>query len=162
MEINFKTSNNTETILEENPLLIILESKVIFKTDSDRISICLDQISNVRIIKNTDLTANILVLLFTVFLYLLLKLEFQDLNFISQSLYITLISILIVITLSIENYSYKLLINKGKFGFNEITISKKNLLHAKNFVTKFENKNILKTNKQEFNVESVKILRCLS
>jgi hypothetical protein len=138
MHINFSTSNKTEKALEENPFLLILESKVIFKTDKDKIDIDLNQISNLRIIKNRNLTYNILIFLLTVYFYLSSELESTYLNFLSESLYVTLISILCVITFSIENYTYKLLINKGKFGFNEILISKKNIIHAKNFVSKFE------------------------
>ena len=135
---NLQLSYTTENIIEENPFLTILESKVIFKTKYNNTVICLKQISNVRIIKNRDTTINIVVLLSIAFLYFLFKTIFQDLNFVFKCLYVVANLILVILTLSIENFTYKLLINVDNLGFNEIPISKMNVVYAKNFISKLE------------------------
>lgn len=151
MNRNLQPLNKIEKTLEENPFLTILESAVIFKTYNDKIRISLNQISNVKIIKSRDTTPNFILLVFTAVFMLLSKSIFQKLNFINESLYIIFISILLVVTFSIKNFTYKLLINRGKIGFNEIRISKSNVFYAEKFVNKFENTNTLKVNKQESN-----------
>ncbi|TDD95056.1 hypothetical protein [Flavobacterium cellulosilyticum] len=130
-----------EKIVEENSLLILSESKVFIKNNDHRISISLSQISNVRVIKNRDYTFSILVLVFSSLFYILV-LSPINMSFAFSFLYITLIYI--VITFLVKNYTYKLLINKGKFSFLEISISKRNSVHAESFATKFKNSDISK------------------
>ena len=85
---NLQPLYTKENIIEENPFLTILQSKVIFKTKYNKTDICLKQISNVRIIKYRDITINIVVLLSIAFFYLLFKTIFLDLNFVLRCLYV--------------------------------------------------------------------------
>ena len=146
---NLQLSYTTENIIEENPFLTILESKVIFKTKYNKTDICLKQISNVRIIKNRDTTINIVVLLSIAFFYFLFKTIFQDLNFVLRCLYVVANLILVILSLSLENFTYKLLINVDNLGFNEIPISKRNVIYAKNFISKLEKTSTLKDVRQK-------------
>lgn len=141
---NLQPSYTKENIIEENPFLMILESKVIFKTKYNKTDICLKQISNVRIIKYRDITINIVVLLSIAFFYLLFKTIFLDLNFVLKCLYVVANLILVILTLSVENFTYKLLINVDNLGFYEIPISKRNIVYAKNFISKLEKTNTFK------------------
>lgn len=148
MNENFSIPNKIEKVVEENPLLILLESKVIIKKDRERISISLSQISNVRVIRNRDLTLSILVLVFLAVFYILV-LSPINLNIGFSFLSLTLVSFLFIVSFSIKNYTYKLLINQGKFGFNEITISKSNSIHAESFAAKFKNSGKAKMHEKE-------------
>lgn len=152
---NFNIPNNIEKVVEENPLLILLESKIIIKNKKERIGIYLSQISNVRVIKNRDLTLSILVLVNSILFYLLV-LSPMNLNLEFSFLSITIFSILFVISFFIKKYNYKLLINQGKFGFNEITISKSNKIHAENFVSKFKNTYATNWAKKDFDFQKLK------
>ena len=151
MSRSFETSNRTEKILEENPFFIISESTVIFKKDKNRIVICLDQISMVRIIKTRDTTPNILLLTITALHFLLSKSTFLELNLIFKFMNVSIIFILLVLFFSLKNYRYKLLINTNKTDFKRISLSKSNVVYAKNFVSKYERTNILKVNQHQAN-----------
>jgi Na+/glutamate symporter len=155
MNKNFSHSNRIEKILEENPFLILLESYVIIKNDKKRIRISLSQISNIRVVKNQDLTITILTCTFSALLYVLF-LAPLNLHFAFQFLYFVILSFFIIISHSLKNYSYKLLINKGKFGFAEIAISKNNIRHAENFAVKFKKSINSKMNNKEFDYKKLK------
>ncbi len=136
MKKNFTSTNKIEKILQKNPLFIILESKVIFKNNNEKVCFYLDQISKVRLIENRDFTHSIVVLVFSALFYLLVLSPF-NLNFVFSFLYLIIMSILFVTSFFIKNNTYKLLINNGNFSFNEITISKSNITYAENFIAKF-------------------------
>nr|WP_315206724.1 hypothetical protein [uncultured Flavobacterium sp.] len=142
-------STNTtkiEKTLEENSLFVISESKVTFKNCD--VVIDLNQISNSRLIKKRDFTANIMVLVFSVLFYVMI-LQPLYLSTIFESLILALI--LISVLSCIENYSYRLLINKTNYDFNEIIVCKENLPFAKIFLSKSTASILLKTKvKQEF------------
>ncbi|MFH6970563.1 hypothetical protein [Flavobacterium petrolei] len=146
MSTNCITTTKTEKILEENSLFVISESKVIFKNCDTVIN--LNQISNSRLIKKRDFAANIIVLVFSVLFYVII-LQPLYLSTIFESLILALI--LISVVSCVENYSYKLLINKTNYDFNEIIVSKENLHFAKIFLSKFPASTLLKAKvKQEF------------
>ena len=65
------------------------------------------------------------------------------LSTIFESLILALI--LISVVSCVENYSYRLLINKTNYDFNKIIVSKENLHFAKTFLSKFPASIILKT-----------------
>ncbi|MFE3846589.1 hypothetical protein ACFX5D_01230 [Flavobacterium sp. LB3P45] len=132
MTANCTNTTKSEKVLEENSFFIISESKVTFK--NYHAVIILNQISNTRLIKKRDFTANIIVLVFSVLFYVMV-LQPLYLSTIVESLILALI--LISVGSCIENYSYKLLINKTDYDFNEIIVSKKNLNFAKIFLSKF-------------------------
>lgn len=151
MDKNYRLKEKTEKISEENPLFVILESIVIFKTCKSKMSFCLNQISNVRIIKNRDKAPNVLLLVVSALFFVLSRSLFINLNLVFQILYVVLIFIFLILIFSIKNFTYKLLINIGKSGFNEIPISKNDVYHARNFVNKFENKTNVKIHKKDTN-----------
>ncbi|MFV8391816.1 hypothetical protein [Flavobacterium sp. LB2P6] len=144
MNINFVTVNKAENILEENSFFIAFESKVILKNDKERINLSLNQISNIRIVKNRDLTAEIIISTFSTLFYLAAIDPVND-KIVFQLLFVVYVSFLLVIFSLIKSYKYKLLINHGKFCFNEIVVSECNLFYAKRFVSMFKT-NIPKTN----------------
>jgi hypothetical protein len=142
-------STNTtkiEKTLEENSLFVISESKVTFKNCDTVIN--LNQILSSRLIKKRDFTANIMVLVFSGLFYVMIVQPLY-LSTIFESLIVALI--LIYVLSCIENYSYRLLINKNNYDFNEIIVSKENLPFAKIFLSKSTASTLLKTKvKQEF------------
>lgn len=69
MSTNCTTTIKTEKILEENSLFVISDSKVTFK--NYHAIMTLNQISNSRLIKKRDFTANIIVLVFSVLFYVM-------------------------------------------------------------------------------------------
>ena len=143
MNVNFVAANKTENILEENPFFIAFESKVIFKNDKERINLPLNHISNIRIVKNRDLTTNIIISILSALFYLIAIAPVND-KIVFQLFFLVYVSILFLIFSLIKKYNYKLLINNGKFGFNEIIISENNLFYAKRFLAMFK-PNIAKT-----------------
>ncbi|MFV8365061.1 hypothetical protein [Flavobacterium sp. XS1P27] len=147
-------STNTtkiEKVLEENSLFVISESKVTFKNCDTVIN--LNQILNSRLIKKRDFTANIMVLVLSVLFYVMIVQPLY-LSTIFESLILAII--LIYVVSCIENYSYRLLINKTNYDFNEIIVSKKNLYFAGRFISKFPDSTLLKTKvEQEFDYQSL-------
>jgi hypothetical protein len=149
MDQNFKTSNKTKKLVEENPLFTFLQDTVFFKTFIDQIGLEEDEISNVRIIKNRDTSPNILLMVLTTLFCLLSKSLFVDLTLVFKFLFIFGLFILLVLILFIKKFTYKLLINSGRSGFNEFPISKRNVPNATYFVNKFKNKDITEIKKLE-------------
>lgn len=158
MSNNLSSPNNIEKNLKENPFIILFESKVIIKNNQKRIDLFLNQISDVRIIRYRDLTFSIALLVWMPLLYLLIFSSI-DLNFALSSLCSILFIILFAISFLKKKYTYKLLINQGKYGFNEISISKKNIIYAENFAKKFKNGKTEEMTTEEF--EHPKMEECL-
>jgi len=155
MNETISTPNQIEKVVEENALLLLLDSKVFIKKGKERIGIDLKHISNVRIVRSRDLTLSILVLVLLALFYVLFLIPL-NLNFTVRFLCVILVSILFIISLSSKNYTYTLLINQGKFGFNEILISKKNSVHAERFAAKFKSGATTKMNENKFDYHSLK------
>lgn len=137
MNKNFNNINKIEKVIEENPLIILLESKIIIKNEKQRIEFYLSQISNVRVIKKRNLALNGILLIITGMFYLS-KITSKIETNISTLVSIFLTLILFTISCSFKSYNYKLLINKGIIGFSEIAISEKNIQHAESFARKFK------------------------
>lgn len=140
-------TNNFEKILEENRLYIILESKVIFINDKEKISFYLDQISGVRLVKKRDFTANIMLLVSLSLLYVYVL---SPMNSISNFLKLIFIVTAVIVACRIKKHSNKILINTANYGFNEILISEKNLSFARIFISKFsiDSKTAIKLEKE--------------
>jgi glucan phosphoethanolaminetransferase (alkaline phosphatase superfamily) len=151
MSTNFTNTTKIEKVLEENSLFVISDSKVSFKNCDAVIN--LNQISNSRLIKNRDLSLNIIILVFSTTLYLVV-LPLLNFGAVFKSLIVILILISVILAICIKCYSYKLLINKSNYNFNEITISKKNLYFAGRFISKFADSALLKNKvEQEFEID---------
>jgi hypothetical protein len=140
-------TNNFEKILEENRLYIILESKVIFINEKEKISFYLDQISGVRLVKKRDFTANIMLLVSLSLLYVYVL---SPMNSISNFLKLIFIVTAVIVACRIKKHSHKILINTANYGFNEILISEKNLSFARIFISKFsiDSKTAIKLEKE--------------
>ena len=154
MNTNCTNTIKIEKVLEENSLFVISESKVTFKNCD--VVIDLNQISNSRLIKKRDFTANIMVLVFSVLFYVIIL---QPLYLITIFESLILALILISVVSCVENYSYRLLINKTNYDFNEIIVSKKNLYFAGRFISKFPDSTLLTTKVEqefEFDYQSLK------
>ena len=146
MSKNCLNITKTEKFLEENSFFVISEFQVTFKNCGTAIN--LNQISNSRLIKKRDFTANIIVFVFAVLFYVT-TIQPLYLSTTFESLLLALI--LISVVSSVENYSYILLINKTNYDFNEIIVSKANLHFATLFLSKFTVSTLLKSKiKQEF------------
>lgn len=147
--------NIIEKVLEDNSLITFLESKLIIKTDTQRIELYLNQISNVRVFKKRNLVSNFIMFIVTGIFYLSIVAPKNE-NNIPTIFSILLFFILFTISCFLKNYNYTLLINKGMLGFYEIALSKKNIHHAENFVGTFKKNNLSKTGKYEFDYPKMK------
>lgn len=149
MSTNGINTSITEKFLNENLLFVISETQVTFKNCNSVIN--LNQISNSRLIKKRDFTANIIVFVFSILFYVMIL---QPLYLNTTFELLILLLILISIVSRLKNYSYILLINKTNYDFNEIVVSKANLHFAKIFLSKFTISTLLKSKvKQEFEFE---------
>ncbi|SDI15392.1 hypothetical protein SAMN04488062_1252 [Flavobacterium omnivorum] len=143
-------TTKSEKILDQNSFFVVSESKVTFKNCDAVIN--LNQISNCRLIKKRDFTANIMVFVFSVLFYVII-LQPLYLSATFESLILALI--LIYVLSCVKNYSYRLLINKNNYDFNEIIVSKKELYFARIFLSKYPASTILTTKfKQEFEFDN--------
>lgn len=155
---NFQTANKIEKVLEENPLVIRLESKVIIKNNNEKIEFDLSQISNIRIIKKRNLIINITLFSIAVVFYLNIM-ELKNVGSLLMYLSLLVFSFLLVIAYWFKSYTYTLLINKGLFGFKEISLSKNNIQYAENFMSKFKINSLTKAVHDEFEYQKLK--QCL-
>lgn len=144
MSVTIQNPNKIEKVLEENSFIILLETRIIIKNEKERIEFYLNDISNLRILKKRNLTPNITLLFITIIFYLSLFTQSESFFMIILSLFST--AVLTIFAFLFKSYTYKLLVNSGAFNFNEIVLSKKNILHAESFLNKFSQKSILITN----------------
>jgi hypothetical protein len=134
-------NNHAEKIIEQNALFFILDSKVIFKNGRKRVTIYSNQITNVRLVKNRNCTINILILAVLTLFYLKTRVFF-DFSILFHFLFLGVILILGIVACYIKKHSYVMLINKGRFGYDEIFISRKNVSVANCFISKFQSKSV--------------------
>lgn len=134
MITNYSTETKIETVTEENSLYVVSGSKVIFKNHDAIVN--LNQISNCRLVTNRNITTNVIQLVFSGLL-LGLVLPLVESNILFQGITLTVIQLFIIVAFRKKYYSYKLLINKSGYCFNEISIDEENLHFAKLFLSKF-------------------------
>ncbi len=126
---NLKRSQN---VVQENPLYLVSESKLIFRNKYTIIN--LSQISNIRLIKYRSFRLNITLLVLFYALYIIVS---SYLNFDCILLDITIGLIPILVSFTIKRYPCKLLINVNNCNYNEIAVGKTNLSFAKMLVDSF-------------------------
>ncbi|RKS98999.1 hypothetical protein [Flavobacterium sp. 123] len=115
----------------------IVDSKITIQNKGEEIRLNLNKISNARIIKRRNLIPNILVLVtaFTINFPLLSSYNADNRY---NDIFLILIVLAVIASFSIKHYSYRLLINKNNYCFNEFSISKQNLSCAQSFVSMFK------------------------
>lgn len=115
----------------------IVDSNITIQNKGEKIDLHLKQISNARIIKRRNMIPNILILI-SAFLasFLLLSSQHSENRF--KDVFLILIILAVIASFSIKHYSYRLLINKNNYCFNEFSISKQNLSRAQSFVSMFK------------------------
>ena len=126
---NQKRSQN---VVQENPLYLVSESKLIFRNNYTIIN--LSQISDIRLIKHRSFRLNITILALFYVLYIIVS---PYLNFDRILLDITIGLIPLSVSFTIKRYSCKLLINVNNCNYNEIVVRKTNLSFAKILVDSF-------------------------
>lgn len=115
-----------ENSLDKKNLFFINDSTVVMEINGEKVSLYLDQITNVRVIKFRDLTLNIVLFFSSLSFYLLGGESFFFVNLVS----IIISLFLFAMSIFLRRFSCKLLINNGNCGFYEFVMSKKNLLFA--------------------------------
>ncbi len=132
MDFNNISFDELTTKIDKNPFFTITTSQVIFHFKAEELKLDLNLISNVRIIKKRVFYVNILLAaLGFIFCYFI---AVYYLFYSSLILLPILISVIILASFSIKQFSYKLLINNGESGFKELSISKKNVIYAQYFI----------------------------
>jgi len=116
-----------------NPFFYIQGSRLFIDCNGEKVNLNFDQITNVRLIKNRDLSLNLILFFVALFLYLC-YIIFLNNHFLIQVASLIIITSVIIASLFIRLFSYKLLVNKGVDGFNEFLVSKKHLPFAKSFI----------------------------
>jgi hypothetical protein len=118
----------------------IVDSNLTIDSEGQKTDFNLNQISNVRIIKKRNLTPNFLILI-GVFISYFSFLSSQNIDDRLKNFTLMLIVLGVLVSFLFKHYSYKLLINKKNYCFNEFKISKQNLNIAQSFVSMFKNNN---------------------
>lgn len=137
MTVDKISSDEITAQFAPNPFFTIHDSQVIFHFKGEEMKVDLNLISNVRIIKKRVFFTNVVLCV--------LGLSFH--NFIADhfSIYSSFIfwTVVIAVTVfasfSIKQFSYKLLINKGQIGFDELSVSEKNVIYAQYFMLIYKN-----------------------
>lgn len=137
-------NHKTENIFRENNFIICSETKLIIKNKKQLVEFFLADISNVRILKRRNIYPNIITfyLILIITSTSILTAKSNDIIFFIINILIVLV--LLIFTFFLKNYNYKLLINKGKYGFSEIILQKKNIENANKFLNDFNSNKILK------------------
>lgn len=137
MAVNTISPDKITAQFDSNAFFTIHDSQVIFHFKRDEIKVDLNLISNVRIIKKRVFFTNVVLSV--------LGLSFH--NFIAEhfSIYSSfifwpiIIAVTVIASFSIKQFSYKLLINKGQIGFDELSVSGKNVIYAQYFMLIYKN-----------------------
>jgi hypothetical protein len=148
-------SSSSENKNARNSFFSIKGSTIVLDSNGEKVNLKLDQITNVRLIKNRNLSLNLILFYLSIVFY------FIYIFFLKKHLFVQLTALLIVTALiiasiSIKRFSYKLLVNKGIDGFNEFLVSKTNLPFAESFVSIFkkQKKQIESNHRRVFNYVS--------
>lgn len=137
--MNHKTIN----IFRQNNFIIYSDNKVIIKNNQELKEFYFSDISNVRILKKRNFYPNIILLNILLIIIFTSNLFHYNNGSLSSLFSIFWVSILFISSFFLKNYNYKLLINKGKYGFTEITLQKKNIQNANKFLDYFNSSQIL-------------------
>lgn len=124
----------------ENPLFTITNSKVIFHFKTEELQLDLNLISNVRIKKSRVLYINIFITVIAIKCYLYIS---DFLGLLLPSFYFPIVlAAILYFSFLYKHFSHKLLINNKNLHFNELKITKKNIVYAQYFLSLYENNEI--------------------
>jgi hypothetical protein len=113
------------------------DSVVVLGNNGEKVILNLSQITNIRIIKNRNLSLNLILLYLSVILCFITS-QFLDKHISIQLTSSIGIALGILISIFVKRFSYKLLVNIGVGGFNEFLVTKGNLACAESFVSLFK------------------------
>lgn len=152
-------NHQKNNVFREKSFIIYSETKVIINTKKELFEFFLGDITNVRILKRRNLYPNIITfyLMLIVTSASILSIKKNDSIFIMMNIFF--VFLLLIITFFLKNYKYKLLINKGKYGFSEIILQKENIQNANKFLNDFNSNKILKLYPE--NSENSKFKECI-
>jgi hypothetical protein len=141
---------SSQNVASDNSFFYMEGSHVFIVANGEKVNLNFDQITNVRLIKNRNLSLNLILFFVALLLYFYYILFFNN-HFLIQVGLLILITSFIAASMFIKLFSYKLLVNKGVDGFNEFLVSKNNLPFAKSFVFKDRKGNKSYTRSSIFN-----------
>ena len=134
MNLNVTTSQHKAN---ENSFFSIEDSIVVIGDNKQKVNLKL--ITNVRLIKNRNLSFNFILFILSILCYSVSILFFDKYSLLQLPFLVITIAFIIT-AVFIRRFSYKLLINKGVYGFNEFLVSKNNLPFAESFIYILKNK----------------------
>ena len=140
---NLNMNHNKENAFRKNNFIIYTETKVIINTKNQLLEFFLEDITNVRILKKRNLYPNIITFYIMLIITSAIILSPINNDVIFFIINIFFVFVLLIITYFLKYYSHKLLINKGKYGFSEIILQKKDIQNANKFLNDFNSNKIL-------------------
>lgn len=132
-------STSSQNADNGNPFFYIQGSRLFIDCNGEKVNFNFDQITNVRLIKNRNVSLIRMLFFIAVIFYSCYILFFNN-HFVMQLVSLCIITLVITSFLCIRPFSYKLLVNKGVDGFNEFLVTKKHLPFAKSFIFIFNEK----------------------
>lgn len=118
----------------KTPLFSLDDNRVVFVGIKGEECFALNEITDVRFIKERNLSANIIFLFFTVLLYFIIS-DYYYSNFIYYAVSYVFTIAASVFSLSVEYYTYGLYIQTRNLGFKKLNLSKKDESNAMHFVS---------------------------
>lgn len=137
MSLFIESKKKTEVVVLKKPLFSVCDQQVVIKFKEGEEVFNLYEITNVRFKKERNLSINIILLLFTVLLYFITSTysDYLDRNFIYYFLSYAITIISSIVSLSIENYTYRLYVHTRNLGLKKLRLSKKDESNAMYFVS---------------------------
>jgi hypothetical protein len=132
-------SASSQNVASDNSFFYMEGSHVFIVANGEKVNLNFDQITNVRLIKNRNLSLNLILFFVALLLYSYYILFFNN-HFLIQVGLLILITSFIAASMFVKLFSYKLLVNKGVDGFNEFLVSKSNLPFANSFIYIFKDR----------------------
>lgn len=126
--------SSTEKNCEGGDFFTLQDSAVTLDNNGIPVRISINQITNVRLIKQRNLALNVFAFLSSMLIFVSC-LRFFTSHYYVQAFLVLLIISLLIVSFFVKRYTYKLLINKGKGEYNELQITKNNLTCARYFMS---------------------------
>lgn len=131
MNLNVSSSRNN---CKGGDFFTLQDSAVTLDNNGIPVRISINQITNVRLIKQRNLALNVFAFLSSILIFVSC-IRFFTSHYYVQGFLVLLIISLLIVSFFVKRYTYKLLINKGKGEYNELQITKNNLTCARYFMS---------------------------